>query len=421
MQQTLSATTDIRPLAPSEQIYAGIETYVGYSVQVTGRLDLAGLAAAFDAVRCAHPLMGAQIRPREGGGHILVEPSGELPGITVIDGDPEWLLLDPAFDQRVALSVLQVIRDGARASVTLLTHHSVADAFHSLAVLRDLWSYYTDATRGTLTVERGPMPRSVEQLLAERGVEKISHPLIASRAESPGTQPNTSSSPDIGYQLIHTSRYRLTRAETAGLVTLGHRVGATINGLVSAAILLVEADQRKLPLTELLYAYPVDLRTRLNPKVGLTDGTNVLGFISYAPTVATGPALLTLARDITEKLRTQLALGIVQQTPLHIPDMPSGTTPQPPGMVMATNWGRVPTFRTPPDLHITDFRSTTTTRPDSTTGRRQEHPGGGSYIISTYDNRLSIEIHHPEATSTLQQNRLTGLAEILRTITSLRA
>ncbi|NEW30928.1 acyltransferase, partial [Nocardia cyriacigeorgica] len=38
-----------------------------------------------------------------------------------------------------------VVRDGEHASVTLLTHHSIADAVHSLAIFAELWRCYREA------------------------------------------------------------------------------------------------------------------------------------------------------------------------------------------------------------------------------------------------------------------------------------
>ncbi|GAA5070742.1 phthiocerol/phthiodiolone dimycocerosyl transferase family protein [Nocardia iowensis] len=421
----MTTSTVIRPLAPSEQIFAGTEVYVGYGVLVSGRLDLAALSAAYEAVVCAYPVLGARLEPTEDGGYVLVSSAGVTPEISVVDGDPERLLVDPKFDQSVALSAVCVVRDGDTASVTLMTHHSVADAYHSLAVLAELWSCYTDAVAGR-PLERAvrPYPRSVEDLLAERGIEKMVDPNVA---EPPGAAADESAVPesimsdstvpesghdDLEFASLRTARCHLSVAETTALVELGHREGVTINGLVSAAVLLSEAEVLQLPLTDILFTYPVDLRSRITPTVGLTDGTNVLGFANYIPQETTG--LLDLARGICESLRTSLAAGIVQQTPLHIPDMAASEFRLVPGMVIVTNWGRVPDLRAPEGLRLTDFRSTLTAKPDRITMRRAEAPGGGACIVSTFGGRLSIEIHHLESNIAQQQRRIDGISAKLR-------
>ncbi|MEU2039739.1 phthiocerol/phthiodiolone dimycocerosyl transferase family protein [Nocardia niwae] len=398
----MTAATVIRPLAPSEGMFANSEVLVGYSLRVAGRLDLAALSAAFEAVAGSRPILGAHLEPDGHGGHLLLESPGGTPEMTVADGDPEQLLTGARLDQRTALASLCVVRDGAAAGVTLVTHHSVADAYHSLAVFAELWSCYTDLVRSR-PVELPPQgfPRSVEELLHERGVRKIGTAAV--------TQPVAVARPYSGpedpeYLVPRTARCRLTRAQTAALVELGHRENTTINGLASAAILLTEAELRRLPLTDLLYTYSVDLRTRVTPPIGMTEGTNVLGFANFAPGPRTGATLVELARGVSDTLRAELDTGLVQQTPLQIPEITAGPPPRAPGIVLATNWGRVRRPRVPDELRITDFRSIMLGKPDKT-GYRLQQPSG-TIIISTFDDRLSIEIHHPEETTEEQRMRV---------------
>ncbi|MFB8282201.1 phthiocerol/phthiodiolone dimycocerosyl transferase family protein [Nocardia colli] len=405
----MTTSTVVRPLDPSELMFAGVGAYVGYAVEVSGRLDLAALSAAYAAVVRAYPVFGARLEPTDDGGHVLVT-STATPEISVVDDDSGRLLIDQNFDQRVALSAVCVVRAGDTASVTLLTHHSVADAYHSLAVLAELWSCYTDAVAGhSLDRQVRAYPASIEELLAERGVEKMTFPDPDEQpaVSAPATDPVVD---EDGWQSApQVSRCRLSTAETAALVELGHREGVTINGLVSAAVLLSEAEIRELPLTELLYIYPVDLRTRITPTAGFTDGTNLLGFATYTPAEPAG--LLDLARGICESLRVGLAAGIVQQTPLHIPDMGMSAIAPVPGLVIMTNWGRVPAVRAPEGLRINDFRSTLTAATDL---GAPPQPGGGTCILSTFDGRLSIEIHHSKAAAAQQQRRVDSFAARLR-------
>ncbi|MFD6161748.1 hypothetical protein ACFWF7_35735 [Nocardia sp. NPDC060256] len=406
-------STVVRPLAPSEQMYAAAGVYVGYAVQVSGRLDLAALSAAYEAVVRAFPVLGARLEPSGEGGFLLMSSTGAAPEISVVDDDSGRLVIDQKFDQRVALSAVCVVRDRDTASVTLLTHHCVADAYHSLAVLAELWSCYTDVVAGR-SPERAvrPYPVSIEALLAERGIEKMAGPV----SDSPPTIATTAAAPDDDWSAPpQVSRCQLSVAETAALIELGHREGVTINGLVSAAILLSEAEIRELPLTDILYIYPVDLRTRITPTVGLTDGTDLLGFATYAPTEPVG--LLELARGICESLWAGLADGTVQQMPLHIPDMAETVIAPVPGMVIVSNWGRVPDLRVPEDLRVIDFRSTVTATVDPEVGPPQQ-PGGGTCILSTFGGRLSIEIHHLGSTAAQQQRRADSYAAELRGVIS---
>ncbi|MFI9504371.1 hypothetical protein [Nocardia sp. NPDC052566] len=406
----MTTATVIRALAPSEEIFAPGEVYVGYSVRVSGRLDLGALSAAFDAVVRAHPILGARLEP-SGESFVLLEPAGAPPEIAVTDGDPELLLTGAAPDQRTALSGLCVVRDGDTASVTLLTHHCVADAYHSLSVLRELWAYYTGLTQHRVPdlPEHG-YPQPVEELLAARDITKVPNPMAAP-PRAPGEK--TTGNPDSHrYRPQRTTRCHLTVEQTTALIELGHREHVTINALASAAILLTEAEIRNLPLSELLYTYSVDLRSRLSPKVGFSGGTNVIGFASYAPTALTSITMLGLAHGVHDTLRVGLATGFVQQTPLHIPDIAAAGPPRIPGIVLATNWGRVAAPMMPPGLRVTDFRSTMIAKPDRT-GRRPEKPDEGTCIISGFLDRLSIEIHHPESNTHQHQRRVRLLTRHL--------
>ncbi|WP_225728541.1 MULTISPECIES: hypothetical protein [unclassified Nocardia] len=411
----MTTATVIRPLAPSEEIFAPGEVYVGYCVRVSGRLELSALARAYELLLRAHPILGAHLEAADDR-YVLLEPCGPAPEISVTEGDPELLLTGAVIDQRMALSTVCVVRDGDSASVTLVTHHCVADAYHSLALLRELWGYYRDIVLDRpIPIEVHDYPRPVEELLAARGIEKVSNPITVPRAmvsENVGAQRDWDS---IGYVLPRATRCHLSTAETAELVAVGHREKVTINALVSAAILLTEAEIRNLPLPELIYTYSVDLRTRITPQVGYTDGTNILGFANYAPGPNTPATMLGLARDIYGNLCTELASGVVQQTPLHIPDISAAGPPRIPGIVLATNWGRIQEPPMPPSLRITDFRSTMIGKPDRT-GRRPEKPDEGTCIITTFRGRLSIEIHHPESTTPQHVRRVKLLTAHLLSV-----
>lgn len=408
----MTTATVIRPLAPSEEIFASSEVVVGYSMRLRGRLNLSALSVAFDTVLRAYPAFGARLE-LDGRRHILLESLGNTTQFTVTDGDPELLLTGARLDQRTALAALCVVLDGERAGVTLVTHHSIADACHSLAVLADLWRCYTAACHGREpTLPLHGYPEAVEDLLLCRAIEKFSNPPASVRPFARHATADTTPAPvdDAPYLIPLTARCRLTKRQTAALADLAHREGTTINGLASAAILLTEAEIRELPLRELSYTYSVDLRSRVTPAIGSTEGSNVLGFADFVPPHG-ATTLAGLARGISDGLRAGLASGLVQQTPLHIPDIAAGPAPRSPGIVLATNWGRIAHPTLPDGLHVNDFRTLMVAKPDKT-GHRLQQPSG-TIIISTFDDRLSIEIHHPEETTAQQRLRVHLLSQHL--------
>ncbi|MEU0870892.1 phthiocerol/phthiodiolone dimycocerosyl transferase family protein [Nocardia brasiliensis] len=409
----MTTATVIRPLAPSEEIFASSEVVVGYSMRLSGRLNLTALSVAFDTVLRAYPALGARLAP-DGKRHTLVEALGNTTQLTVSQGDPERLLTGAQLDQRSALAALCVVLDGDQAGVTLVTHHSVADACHSLAVLADLWSCYAEACHGREpALPMHGYPEAVENLLLCRGIEKFSDPSAPLRPFVHDTAHSVALPVDDAPYLIPlTARCRLSKQDTAALTDLAHRAGTTINGLASAAILLTEAEIRGLPLHELTYTYSVDLRSRVTPTIGSTEGSNVLGFADFVPP-AGATTMVGLACAISDALHAGLATGHVQQTPLHIPDIASGPAPRSPGIVLATNWGRIERPLLPKDLYVNDFRTLMVAKPDKT-GHRLQQPSG-TIIISTFDDRLSIEIHHPEETTAEQRLRVHLLGRHLST------
>jgi Phthiocerol/phthiodiolone dimycocerosyl transferase C-terminus len=397
-----------RALSPTEKIHARREVYIGYTVRATGRLDLDALATAYKAVCRAYPQFAARLDVGDDG-PVFVE-SAARPEVRVCDGDLEHPLTGVELDQHRALSALNVVRDGDDASVCLATHHSIADAHHAIEVLAVLWSCYTDAVHGVpVDLPRHPFPRSLEDLLAERGI----HGTAPAEAHTSRSLPVTDQSVSERVAVVrHVVQHRLTAAQTKELAEIGHREHVTINGLLSGAILLVEAEVRNLPLTDLVYRFTVNLRNRLTPQVGPTEGTNVLGGVGFTVTNGIEPNAVSIGRAIGEQLRSGLADGSIQRSLLDLVNQPApDATPwdpsTAPAIVSMMNWGLVPPMRTPDDLVLTNLHSASHIREVS--------PLGG-YVVSTFDGRISIELAWPEGDSELPR-RLDCLRERLTRMT----
>jgi acetyltransferase len=397
-----------RPLAHTEAVFVGSETYVGYSVRVAGRLDPAALELAYAAVCRAYPVLAARL-DLDGGGPAVV-PSDAPPRIWCGDGDPDRPLRYAALDQCRALSALEVIRNGTDASVTLATQHSIADADHSLAVLAALWSAYTDAVAGApIGLPRNGFPRSLEDLLAERGLgaEVSTRPVEAVR-------PAAESVPHVR----HVARFRLSRERTAALVELGHREKVTLNGLLSGVVLLAEAEIRDLPSAELAYRFSVNLRGHLTPPVGPTEGTNIAGGLLLRLPDGIEPDAVVLGREVGARLRAGLADGSVRRALVdrvgRAPGAAPPSSPRPAAVVSMVNWGTVPVLRRPEGLRLTDFGSASRMR---VLPGRQQFAAVGGYLAHTFDGRLGVELSWPQADPEqakrldLVRDRLAELAE----------
>ncbi|QCX80454.1 Phthiocerol/phthiodiolone dimycocerosyl transferase [Streptomyces sp. YIM 121038] len=402
-----------RALTPTEKIYADVEMYVGYTVRTVGPLDPDALRAAYAAVCRAHPQLAARLEADDGG--LVFVASGVPPEVQICAGDPGHPLTGVELDEYRMLSALNVVRDGAEASVTLLTHHSIADAHHSIELLAALWACYTDVVRGVpVDLPRRPYPRSLEDLLAERGI----HRAASGAGDAAPLRTVTELPASARVPMVrHVVQHRLTAAETKALAELGHREGVTLNGLLSGAVLLVEAEVRGLPVAELLFRYTVNLRNRLDPPVGPTEGTNVVGGGLFKAADDVGPGAVALGRALGERLRAGLADGSIQRSLLdmvtqpapHAKARPSGPAP---AVVSVSNWGVVPPLRSPDGLLLANFHSSS---------RRKVAPGEfaaiGGYVATTFDGRIGVDLAWPEGDAELPE-RLGLLREGLGRLTS---
>lgn len=390
-----------RALAPSESIHAAKEAYIGYTVRAEGRLDPDALTIAFDAVCRAYPHLAARVE-FTGEGAVLTESEDPTarPEIRFADGDPDRPLAGLELDQSRSLSALNVVRDGDETGVCLAVQHSVADAHHATAILASLWSGYTDVVEGVpLDLGRHPYPRSLEDLLAERGI----HANGAATPVAPPAEPR----PDPVVR--HVVRLRLTEAETTALADLGHREKVTINGLVSGAVLLAEAEIRDLPPSDLIHRYSVNLRNRLTPPVGATEGTNVLGGVGFK--VTGEQDAVAIGRAIGDQLRAGLADGSVQRSILDMFSRPAAAKPWDPKLALAVvsimNWGVAPPMRTPDGLRLTNLHSAS---------RMREAVALGGYVLSGFGGRIGLDLGWPEGDPSLPQ-RIECVRERLARLT----
>jgi len=372
-----------RALSPTEKIQAAREAWIGYTVHATGRLDPDALATAYEAVWRAYPQFGARLAAGDDG-PVFVTADAK-PEVRACDGDPYHPMTGADLDQNRALSALNVVRDGDDMSVCLLTHHSIADAHHSIEVLAALWSCYTDVVNGVpVELPQHPFPRSLEDLLAERGIHGSAPAAATSRPPAAPGQPV----PEPSGPARHVVQHRLTAEETSALAELGHREQVTINSLLSGILLLVEAELRDVPWTDLVYRFTVNLRSPLTPPVGPTEGTNVLGGAGFTATEGIEPDAVAIGRAVGAQLRAGLADGSIQRSILDMisrpaPDAKPWDPSTAPAVVSMMNWGLVPPMRTPADLRLTNFHSAS---------RIKEFAIIGGYVVNTFDGRIGIDL-----------------------------
>ncbi|WP_433654650.1 phthiocerol/phthiodiolone dimycocerosyl transferase family protein [Nocardia sp. CA-128927] len=393
----------VRPLAPSEVTHFRFGLYVGYAARVRGKLDSAALAQAFAILREAYPILSARLvldHVSQPSIEAAPELSAAVDEVTGPTDEPLFGLPDLA-DRAAAIHTVRGSDD--TATVTLLTHHAIADGHHSLHLLSELWHLYTACVADELTApHRHDYPHSLEHLLDQRGIDV--GPTVLPDENVLGALADV----DIPSTPPERVRTRLSAADTAALLAAGRSQGTTINGLVSAALLAATAQSRGVDIATLHYTYPVDLRSRLTPRVGYPEGTNVLGMAYFTADSHADDDLLALARAITGNLREGVATGAVfaGSSQFMAAATAQGDSINPAEflstMVISTNWGVIPHLPTPPDLTIEDFYPVMPSNPMTAVA---------PYVITTYDGQLTIDTSARSAeTSQLLADQLHSLA-----------
>ena len=360
------ASSVIRKLARSEEMFAQTHNYVGLGAHLKGHVDIEALSTAFDSLLEAHPLLGGHIELGPDGRHQFVVDDLVHTGTEVVQlDDPSDEGPPVHLDQSESLAHLRLtVRDG-EAQATLYIHHSLADGHHQFSLVEELFSYYTElvCTGSIRTVTVHPAPEPLEVALAERRIDKQQRsglerfmPAMFAYDLPPSRRATADAKPSLP-QHVPVARCRLTAEQTGDFIAFcrAHRVRS--NAVLSAAILLAEWRLRDTPNIPVPYIYPVDLRYILSPPLSATACTNPLGVATYLAEIDHKTDVVDLARDIAETFQSDVSEGVIQQSLLHFSPQYVGNAPGLPDVVMLTDTGPVPAVRTPPDLELTACQS----------------------------------------------------------------
>lgn len=383
-------STSIRYLSPSEEFYAKVESFIGLTVTLRGPVDVGAMAVAFETLLRVHPAHAGYLERGADGRHQIMVDEYEHEGMWLERiGDTSAGRLP---NQSESLVNLRLRLGEDHSELTLFTSHALSDAHHSFALLDKLFGWYTDIVAGTGVgpVKAEPVPKSLEVALDERGIVKLQRfglerflPAMFAY-ELPPSRRNVGR---VGLQsvLVPSATCRLSRQETQALTGICSDRRVSLNSLTAASILMAEWRIRETPHLPIPYIYPVDLRFRLTPPVGSTEATNPVGMAMYLAEIRPDTDILDLARDIAEAFRADLAEGLIQQSFLHFGLEYQGNPPGLPDVVMATDGGKLPPLRTPPELvveqYVLDLLFASTSA------------GVDMYSAGTFDGRLMITYH----------------------------
>ncbi len=387
--------TPIRYLSPSEEFYAQAENFIGLTLTLRGALDVGAMSEAFDTLLRVHPAHAGHLERDADGRHQIMVDDYEHEGIWLEKSGDEPGGRLPS--QTEALLNLRIRLGEDRSTLTLYTHHALADGHHQFALLEQLFGWYTDIVSGAGvgTVKAEPIPESLEAVLAERGIGKLARfglerflPAIFAY----DLPPSKRNAGRVGPQSVRvpSASCRLSQQETKDLAGVCADRRISVNAVVAAAILMAEWRIRETPHLPIPYIYPVDLRFFLTPPVGATEATNPLGMAMYLAEIRSDTDLMDLARDILEAFRADLADGVIQQSFLHFGTEYQGNPPGLPDVVMATDGGDLPPLRTPPGLVVEQY--------DLEVLFASTAAGVDMYSAGTYDGQLlvSYNSHGPE-------------------------
>lgn len=402
-----------RVLAPSESVFVVSGATVAQHCYGTGVLDEAALESALIGLIDMYPVLGGRIHVSRKGFELRFTPR-ELPAVTfrdVSDADiGDYVLAGRSALPMGHVYALQVYRSKDKFRVTLLLHHAIADADAALAYLHDLWELYTERVHGLAgmmgTPPPHPIPASSETLLRGRGyAESASRQMLDLRPAYRGAESIWTA---LRARRAERARIHLSVEQTDRLLEMGRAHGVTLNGLVSAALVLAEREMSGKEQLSVAVSSFVNLRSRIDPPVAPTEGTNVLGIAEAILEVNQGSDALGLARqvvaDIHDGLRTarihhtafvrsgdiRRALSLARRYFLLVPAgglVPTFTA------IQITNWGRVSEFATPAGIEINDFRCGVELHAVSAfiATRGVAMVEGRIYFVTTYNGRLSID------------------------------
>jgi len=406
------ASSGIRKLARSEEMFAETQNFVGLGAHLDGPIDIDALSEAFDLLLQAHPVLGGHLEKAVDGRYEIALDDLLHPGIEVIELTGNAQAPEPFFDQSALLVALRVIVRDGQAQPTFYIHHSLADGHHQFSLVEELFSTYTDlVTSGTpkpVTVH--PAPDPMEKVLADRGVEKkgrsglermlgamFAHELPPSRRSASVPNPAVP-------QKVPMVSCTLSAGETERIIGFcrAHKLG--LNSLLSAVVLTAEWKVRGTPNIPVPYVYPVDLRYLLSPPVSATGCTNPVGIATYLADIRADTDIVDLARDINDTFKKDIAEGVIQQSFLHFSPQYVGNPPGLPDVVMFTDNGIVPPMPTPPGVSFTGSH-----------GELYFAVGAGIEIYTSkiFAERLMIEYHShgPEP-----ENRIAAIESLLREV-----
>ncbi len=408
----------IRTLSPIESFFALRSITMWTSTRLRGKLDCRALGAALRALQDAYPVLRCRIRLSDAG-FLLVSEGEAEPALFVReealpDVPPSWPLAGGT-----GLIAVVVVSDGEEHWVSFGLHHAVADGRLAAHYFYWLWTAYTQiATTGRApTTGPAPIPRAPEELLRERGVVQRDHSGVE---RLDGVVWGGQAVSGTGRFPVENQRLILLDRQTSAALRRAVKTrGLSMNGAVCGAIVKAErslvAAAAEEPIALGLKCV-VDVRSRVDPPIGIAEVTNCLAMAYSRLVVDAASDPIEIGRRVVGDLNEGLASGLVQQQIYHsLADQRQLRAP----VVFVTNVGGFDRFPLPDGLVVENMHGCQEIDelPREQVAPAREEQGvqlgwASGYAVSSYDGQLSVEAHYPAGSfATEQIDRLAAQVE----------
>jgi phenolphthiocerol/phthiocerol/phthiodiolone dimycocerosyl transferase len=304
----------IRSLSPIESFFALRSITMWMSVRLRGKLDYRALGGALRAMQDAYPVLRCRIRLSDAGFLLVSQREAEPPLFVREETLPEIPALWPLTEGK-SLVAVDVVSDGAEHWVSFGLQHGVADGRLAAHYYYWFWTAYTQITTTGIApiAAPAPIPRAPEELLRERGVVQLDHSGVE-RLDGVVWGGKARSS-TAGFPVENQRRISLDQQTSTALRRAVRTRGVSMNGVVCGAIVKAERSLVTAPEDEpvaLGLKCVVDFRSRVDPPIGIAEGTNCFAAAYSRSVVNAASDPVDIGRRVVSQLNADVASGLVQ-------------------------------------------------------------------------------------------------------------
>lgn len=391
----------IRTLSPIESWHVARSMTMWMSVRLRGKLDCSSLGGALRFLQDAYPVLRCRIRLSDGGFLLVSEGEAEPALFVREEALPEIPALWPLAAEK-SLVAVYVVSQSEEHWVSFGLHHGVADGRLAAHYYYWFWTAYTQiANTGIAPVAApAPIPRAPEELLRERGVVQLDHSGVE-RVD--GVVWGGKARSGTGRFPVENQRRICLEQQTAAALRRAVRArGVSMNGVVCGAIVKAERSLVGAPEGEpvaLGLKCVVDFRSRVDPPIGIAEGTNCFAAAYSRLVVNAASDPVDIGRRVVSQLNADVASGLVQQQIYHtVADLGRIRAP----VLFVTNVGEFGRFPLPDGLVIENVCGCMQIdeAPREQVRWALEEPGvqlgwASGYEVSSYDGQLIIGARYP--------------------------